>query len=113
MASARASRSSTGGVSPTSAQRPPPAVPPADPRRRRLTDLVGRRTARRSCTRERMAAKPSAVSSPRATPSHSASSMSLCSRPVSSASSARKRAPLAPRSSTTSAVAPTAGTAGW
>lgn len=65
---------------------------------------------RRSSTRT--ARNPSAVTSPRATASHSASSISYGRRPVSEARSVRNSAPCARSASSTSLVRPVAGSAG-
>jgi hypothetical protein len=63
-------------------------------------------------TRDRMAPKPSDMISPRATPSHSARSMSSGRRLVAVPSSPAKHAPRSRSTSITSAVPPTTGSPG-
>ena len=87
-----------------------PAPAPLRPRRSPRSPDGRDRGLRRS--RDRTARKPSAVTSPRATPSHSASSTSLGRRPVIAPRSGRNSAPCWRRASSTSRVRPGPGSAG-
>ncbi len=110
-ASASSSRSAA-AAGPGSSDHRPAGLAPPPPRPRRSPRRAGGpgRPPRRSS--DRTARKPSAVISPRATPSHRAAETSPGSRPVMAARSGRNKAPCWRSASSMSRVRPGPGSAG-